>query len=126
MTQNVELLPLHIMPKVIEAATFNLARLALLRVANPLRVSLTDHRCLDIILSQQQWLCVDACSEDQPILAWREFDMLRRDALHQPINCKLYMYHMHAGLVMGTARDSLAQVLTDLLHEHTDKEAEET
>ena len=126
MTQNVELLPLRIMPKVIEATTFNLARLALLRVADPLRVSLTDHRCLDVILSQQQWLCVDACSEDQPILAWREFDMQHRDALHQPINCKLYLYHMHAGLIMGTARDCLAQVLTDLLHEHTDKKTEET
>jgi len=126
MTQNVELLPLRIMPKVIEAATFNLARLVLLRVANPLRVSLTDHRCLDIILSQKQWLCVDACREDQPVLAWREFDMLHRDALHQPINCKLYLYHMHAGLVMGTARDSLVQVLNDLLSEHTDKKTEET
>jgi hypothetical protein len=125
MTQKDELLPLRIMPKVIEAATFNLARLALLRVANPLRVSLTDHRCLDIILDQQQWLCVDGCSEDQPILAWREFDMRHRDALHQPINCKLHLYHVHAGLVMGTARDSLVQVLTDLLHEHTDKKTKE-
>ena len=114
------------MPKVIEATTFNLARLALLRIADPLRVSLTDHRCLDVILSPQQWLCVDACSEDQPILAWREFDMQHRDALHQPINCQLYLYHTHAGLIMGSARDGLAQVLTDLLHKHTDKKTEET
>ena len=126
MTQHVELLPLRILPKEIEAAPFNLARLALVRVANPLRVSLTEHRCLDIILSQSQWLCVDSCSYDQPILAWREFDMQHRDALHRPINCKLYLYHMHAGLIMGTARDCLAQVLTDLLHEHTDRKTEET
>ncbi len=126
MTHNVELPPMRILPKEIEATTFNLVRLALLRVADPLRVSLTDHRCLDVILSQQQWLCVDSCAEDQPILAWREFDMHHRDALHQPINCKLYLYHMHAGLVMGTARDCLAQVLTDLLHEHTNKKTEET
>lgn len=126
MTQNVELLPLRIMPKVIEATTFNLARLALMRIADPLRVSLADHRCLDVILSQHEWLCVDACSEDQPILAWREFDMRHRAALHQPINCQLYLYHTHAGLIMGTARDGLTQVLTDLLHEHTDKKSEET
>jgi len=120
MNQDVELLPLRIMPKVIEASTFNLARLALRRVANPLRVSLTDHRCLDVILSQKQWLCVDACNEDQPILAWREFDIQHRDALHQSIDCQLYLYHTHAGLIMGTARDGLAQVLTNLLQSNTD------
>lgn len=126
MTQKFEWPPMRIFPKVIEAATFNQARLALLRVDNPLRVSLKGHRCLDVILSQEQWLCVDSCNNDQPIMAWREFEVQHRDALHQPINCKLYLYHTHAGLIMGTARDCLAQVLTDLLHEHTDKKTEET
>mgnify|MGYP000498076403 FL=1 len=54
MDQDFELLSLRVLPKVIEAATFNQARLALLRVGNPLRVSLKDHRCLDVILSQEQ------------------------------------------------------------------------
>jgi len=106
------------MSKVIEATTFNQARLAILRVSNPLRVSLKDHRCLDIILSQEQWLCVDACNNDQPIMAWREFAKQQRDGLHLPVDCKLYMYHTHAGLIMGTARDSLTQVLKDILYEH--------
>jgi len=116
MAQNIELIPLRVFPKVIEAATFNMARLALVRVANPLRVSLEDHRGLDIILNQKQWLCVDSCKDDQLILAWREFDIQHRDALHQPITCNLYLYHIHAGLIMGTARDSLTLVLSDLMH----------
>ena len=121
MDQDFELLSLRVLPKVIEAATFNQARLALLRVGNPLRVSLKDHRCLDVILSQEQWLCVDTCNDDQPIMAWREFDMQHRNELHKPIDCNLYMYHTHAGLIMGTARDSLTQVLTVILHEHAVK-----
>lgn len=116
MSQDIELVPLRILPKVIEADTFNLARLALIRVSNPLRVSLDDHRGLDVILNQKEWLCIDSCNEDQPILAWRDFDMQHRDALHQSINCNLYLYHIHAGLIMGTARDSLTQVLSKLLH----------
>lgn len=121
MSQDFELLSLRVLPKVIEATTFNQARLALLRIGKPLRVSLKDHRCLDVILSQEQWLCVDSCNADQPIMAWREFDMQHRNELHKPIDCKLYLYHMHAGLIMGTARDSLTQVLKDILHEHADK-----
>ena len=116
MTEDIELLPLRIMPKVIEAATFNQARLALLRVSNPIRVSLKDHRCLDVILSQNQWLCVDSCNGDQPIMAWREIDMQHRDTLHQPINCRLHLYHTHASLIMGSALECLHQELTDLLH----------
>jgi len=116
MTHTVELFPLRIMPKVIDATTFNLARLALLRVDNPLQISLTEHRCLDVILNSQQWLCVDTCSDNMPIMAWREFDIQHRNALHQPINCKLYLYHTHASMIMGSALDCLHQVLTDVLH----------
>ena len=118
MTQKFDWPPMRIMPKVIEATTFNQARLALLRVSNPLRVSLKDHPCLDVILSHEQWLCVDACNNDQPIMAWSEFEMQHRTELHKPIECKLYMYHTHAGLIMGTARDCLTEVLKDILHEH--------
>ena len=116
MTQKLERTPIRIMPKVIDATTFNQARLALLRIGNPLRVSLNDHRCLDVILSQELWLCVDACNDDQPIMAWREIETLHRDALHQPINCKLHLYHTHASLIMGSALDCLTQELSDLLH----------
>lgn len=118
MTEDVEIPPLRIMPKEIEASTFNLVRLALARLANPLRVSLIDHRCLDVILDLQQWICVDACKDDQLIMVWREFDMQHRAALHESINCKLYLHHMHASLIMGTARDDLAKSLNELLHNH--------
>ena len=118
MIQDIEMLPLRIMPKEIDASTFNLARLALVRLANPLRVSLADHRCLEVIVSQQQWVCVDACQDDQLIMSWREFDIQHRAAIHEPINCKLYLYHTHASLIMGSACDGLATILNELLHEH--------
>jgi len=125
MNQKFESPPMRILPKVIEATTFNQARLVLLRVGNPLRVSLKDHRCLDVILSQEQWLCVDSCNNDQPIMAWREFEIKHRNELHKPIDCKLYFYHTHAGLIMGTARDSLPQALKDILHEHADAQGQQ-
>jgi len=46
MTQKLEWPPMRILPKIIETTTFNQARPALLRVGNPLRVSLKEHRGL--------------------------------------------------------------------------------
>jgi len=114
MTNDYDLPPLRVLPKVIEATTFNMARLALRRVANPLRMRLVGHRGLDVILSEDLWLCVDTCSADLPILAWRDFDVHRREALHAPIECRLYLYHLHAGLIMGTALERLADMLVVL------------
>lgn len=111
--------PLRVFPKLVDATTFNRARLALHRIANPLRTSLTGHRGLDVVLRETQWLCVDACNGDLPILAWRDFATHRRDALHVPIECRLYLYHLHAGLIMGTALESLSKALATLLKEQT-------
>lgn len=108
--------PLRVMPKTIEAVCYNHAHLALLRISNPLRVELPDHRGLEIILSRHDWLCVDSANDDQPIMAWLDFDTRSHNqALHEPVPCLLRLYHMHAGLVMGSALDALNQSLVDKL-----------
>jgi hypothetical protein len=105
--------PLRVMPKTIEATCYNHVRLALRRLGNPLRVDLPEHRGLEIILYDNQWVCVDSTRDDQPVMAWIDFDTRRhRDALYEPVPCKLRLYHMHAGLVMGSALDALDQFLT--------------
>lgn len=107
---------LRIIRKTIEAACYNQVRLALRRLGNPLRVGLPDHRGLDIILHDRYWLCVDSYCNDLPIMAWLEFDTRRHNAaLHEPVPCELRLYHMHAGLVMGSALDALEQTLECLL-----------
>jgi hypothetical protein len=115
MAHRVELLPLRSWPKVLDAACYNRVRLALRRIANPLRVTLPGHRGLEMILDDRVWLCVDALHDDQPILAWREFKA--RDGLHEPVACRLDVYHMHGGLVMGTVLEALAISLAGRLAE---------
>lgn len=108
--------PLRIMPKTIEAVCYNHARLALLRIKNPLRIEIEDHRGLEIILMDSYWLCVDSLQDDQPIMAWCDFDKHNHNsALHEPIPCQLHLYHTHAGLIMGSALDSLDKALAEKL-----------
>jgi len=108
--------PLRIMPKIIEASCYNYVRLALSRLGNPLRVELPDHRGLEIILDNHQWLCVDTIHDDQPIMSWLDFDTRKHNtALHESVTCQLHLYHMHAGLIMGSALDALELTLAEKL-----------
>jgi len=107
---------LRVMPKTIEAACYNQVRLALCRLGSPLRIALPDHTGLVIILNDRRWLCVDSNHDDLPIMAWSDFDTHRHNqALHAPVPCRLHLYHMHAGLVMGSALDALYLSLLDQL-----------
>ncbi|BAW80635.1 hypothetical conserved protein [Candidatus Nitrosoglobus terrae] len=112
-----EVSPLRVISKTIDAADFNRVRLALRRLGSPLRVALPEHRGLEVILDNQVWLCVDSCHEDRLILAWRSFAMVERQGLHEPVKCELCFYHMHAGLIMGSAVEQLSQALEQRLTE---------
>jgi len=103
--------PLRILQKRIDAACYNQVRRALRRIGQPLRVSLPRHSGLEIILDEDGWLCVDAAHDDFPVLAWHAFEVRDRRAVHEPIACRLNLYHLHAGLVMGTALDALQEAL---------------
>jgi len=104
--------PLRVLPKTIEAGCYNQVRLALLRIGDPLRIDLPDHRALEVILNKKHWLCVDTSQDDQRIMMWSEFDTRKHNsALHEDVPCSLYLYHMHAGLIMGTALEALCNSL---------------
>ncbi|BAU49992.1 hypothetical protein SVA_3456 [Sulfurifustis variabilis] len=111
MAAGVERTPLRTYPKQIDAACYNHVRLALLRFGAPLRVGLPRHRGLEVILDDDLWLCVDAAREDTPVLAWFDFETRGRSSLHAPVACRLDVYHVHAGLVMGTTLDALTDAL---------------
>ncbi len=102
----------HTLRKVIEAEDYNRVRLALRRIGNPLHFKLTSMKCLDIILTDQYWLCIDTCMGDQPILAWTDFKPTDRSAIHTPVSCMLRLYHAHAGLVMGEVLEALGHTLS--------------
>jgi hypothetical protein len=43
--------------------------------------------------------------------------MAERQGLHEPVQCELCFYHMHAGLIMGSALEQLSQALAQRLTE---------
>lgn len=103
--------PLRVMPKRIPAACYNRVRLALIRLGKPLRIGLTHHRGLDMVLDDTAWWCVDGLADDQLIMAWRTFVRSGRDNLTEPVACELYLYHHCAGLVMGSALSDIESAL---------------
>ncbi|MEN8129726.1 MAG: hypothetical protein ABFS45_05935 [Pseudomonadota bacterium] len=104
-------LALHTLRKVIAAEDYNRVRLALRRISNPLQLELASIKCLDIILTDHYWLCIDSCMGDQPIMAWTDFQSTDRSAIHTPVSCMLRLYHVHAGLVMGEVMEDLGYEL---------------
>jgi hypothetical protein len=103
------LTPLRVLPKTIEAACYNRVRLALLRNGPVLRIAVPRHSGLEIMVTDQAWLCVDTTRNDQPVLAWSEFQVSGRRGLHEAVRCRLSLYHIQAGLVMGSALEALAE-----------------
>ena len=101
----------HTLRKVIAAEDYNRVRLALSRLSNPLQLELTAMKCLEIILTDQYWLCFDSCMDNRPVLAWTAFEASGRSALNAPVACELRLYHVHGGLVMGEVIENLGQVL---------------
>ncbi|HKJ75784.1 MAG TPA: hypothetical protein VKA64_01120 [Gammaproteobacteria bacterium] len=104
------LTPLRVMPKRIDADCYNRIRVRLLRTRRlPVRVAVPDHRGLEIILTHHVWLGLDAYRDDLPILSWSRFKTRERTGLHEPVMCRLCLYHIHAGMIMGSALQALAE-----------------
>ena len=106
-----EVEPLHRQLRIIPAQDYNRVRLALSRLGNPLQVPLQGMRCLEMVLEDRIWTCIDTCMFGRPILAWTAFETEARSGIHEPVSCELRFYHVHGGLVMGEILDSLGCVL---------------
>lgn len=105
------------------AATYNRIRLALLRLGNPLRLSLTGLRTLEMVLEKDAWVCVDASLNDHPILAWVQFQVADRKALHEAVECRLFTYHAHAELMESQVIEKTAAMLRHRLRKLAEGEA---
>lgn len=116
MTRSIrEIIPIRTLPKVMQAGYYNRARLALLRLGNPLRLELTGLHGIDVIMDDHAWMAVDRNQIDMPLLAWTDFDCGRRAGLHQPVACRMHLYHFHAGLLMSDVLDNLEIAIEDRL-----------
>jgi hypothetical protein len=107
---------LKVMDSVVAAKHYNRVRLALVRLENPLRFSLPHLRGLDMVLSREEWVCVDRTLNDLPVLAWTDFQTADRNALHAPVPCRIRFYHAYAGLIVGTLLQDVSVILAERLN----------
>jgi len=104
----------------IDGSIYNQARLALLRLDDPLRIKLPGLRGMDILMDGQAWVCVDRSLYDLPVLAWTDFVPGDRDTLQAPVECTLYFYHIHADLIGDTILEAVHRELTNRLRQFRD------
>ncbi len=99
--------PLRSLPLSVDAVRYNRVRLALRRLANPLRLELP--RGIDLFLEETSWLCMHGESE-LPLVEWAEFAPSGR-ALHEPVCCVMHIYHVHAGLISSSSLATMDTML---------------
>lgn len=100
----------------VDAPIYNQIRLTLLRTGDPLRCALPSLRGLDVVLTDDAWACVDRTLNDIPVVAWTDFKIHDRNALHEPVQCEQRFYHAHAHMIVATVFADLAQALSRRLH----------
>jgi hypothetical protein len=97
---------------VINAQRYNRVRLALAWLDNPARIELTGMHDLELILNDKIWLCIDTGLGNLPVLAWKEFETDRRNALHEPVMCRVDYYNLHAELIKDRVMEIMDRLLT--------------
>lgn len=95
----------------INASYYNRVRLALTRLGKPLRIELINLCGLDVILDDNEWICVDRNVSDLPSVAWTDFKIGARNNLHKPVACQVRYYQDHADLVCDTVLFSINRYL---------------
>lgn len=90
--------PLRSIPYMLDAALYNHARLALLRIGNPLELEL-EKIGIDLVLEKTCWVGYHSQQISLPLIAWEGFDTTR-SALDMPVACTMHLYHHHSWLQM--------------------------
>jgi len=103
----------------IEAEIFNTIRIATLRLALPIRLTLPRFQYIDVIIDHDSWACVDRSLNDLPVIAWTEFDITNRSALHLPVSCKISNYHFQSSQVVEGALSFIKMALERQLSART-------
>ena len=90
--------PIRSLPYALDAALYNQARLALLRIGSPLEIEL-ERLGIDMVLEKTCWAGYDARQISLPLISWDDFDR-NRSALDAPVACTMHLYHQHSWLRM--------------------------
>ena len=101
----------------VSAKLYNLWRRAKLHFPCPIRLTLPDHPGVVMILEEREWVCANERQGDLPLLAWVAFEDQGRNALHEPVRCKLNYYHFAASKFRAPALVLMEQMLENSLHD---------
>ena len=89
--------PMRSIPYKMDAALYNHARLALLRINNPLQLKL-ESLAIDVVLEKTCRVGYHSYQISLPLIAWDSFDH-GRSALDTPVVCTMHLYHHHSWLL---------------------------
>ncbi len=99
----------------VDAAHYNRVQTAFRRLGEEIRLIIPGLKTVDLILQQDAWIIVDRAFNDLPIAAWMDFAASHRDALHTPVQCKLKLYHAHAGALIKRVLEAMDLLLGERL-----------
>lgn len=105
----------------LSAIHYNHVQIALHRLNSSIRLELPKLKHLDLILEESAWIVVDKVLNDVPIVAWTEFQTEHRSDIHSPIQCKLRIYHAHAGLILSRTLEAMELILGEQLDKLDDE-----
>lgn len=104
----------------IDAGHFNHVQLAMKKLGDSIRFPIPKLKHLDLILEKDAWIIVDHVLNDIPVAAWTAFETRHRDNLHQPIPCRLQIYHANADLILARTLEAMEMLLGEQLTEALD------
>lgn len=99
----------------VSALYYNHVLTALKRVNNELRFEIPKLKHLDLILEKDAWVVVDRVLNDYPIVAWTNFEVEKRDSLHEPVKCEVRFFHYAGHMIMNRTLEAMELMLGEEL-----------
>jgi hypothetical protein len=110
----------------LDAGHFNHVQVALKKLGDTIRFPIPKLKHLDLILEKEAWIIVDHVLNDIPVAAWTEFQTDHRDNLHQPIKCRLQLYHANADLILARTLEAMEMLLGERLAAFNNSTSDDT
>ncbi len=98
----------------VHAIHYNHVVATLKRTQNDIRLAIPRLRTLDLILQSDAWILVDRSLNDIPVVAWSDFETQSRNNLHQPVTCRVRLFHAHGDIVMERVLEAMEFLLGEL------------
>ena len=106
----------------VNAGHFNHVQVALKKLGDSIRFPIPKLKHLDLILEKDAWVIVDHVLNDIPVAAWTDFQTQQRSDLHQPVHCRLRLYHANADLILARTLEAMELLLGEQLAEMAPEE----